>query len=96
MVIHFLTAFEKDITKTNYQASLALKTVFARLVNSIIIPVIVKQDNIYGNSGLVQDVFWLAITTSLLDPILKVFDFYYFFTRVKYWYFSKACNFDNI
>jgi len=65
-------------------------------VNSIIIPVIVKQDNVYGNTGLVEDVFFLAITTSFLDPILKVLDFYYFFTRIKYWHLSKPSNFVEI
>jgi hypothetical protein len=93
VIIYELTVFEKDFTKTNYQASLSLKTVFAQIVNSIAVPLLVKQDNIYGTAGLVEDVFYLAITTALIDPILRFLDFYYFYTRFKYWLNSKPCIF---
>lgn len=53
----------------------------------------IKQDNLYGKAGLVEDAFWLVITTSLIDPLLKFFDFYYFYTRVRYWLKLRPCIF---
>lgn len=53
----------------------------------------VKQNNIYGASGLVEDVFFLAITTAFVDPLLKFLNINYFINRAKYWFKSGHCNF---
>jgi hypothetical protein len=50
-VIRRLTIFEKDYTETYRQASLAIKSVVAQMVNTILIPIItayyVKDKNFY-------------------------------------------------
>lgn len=65
----------------------------ALLVNSILIPIlandIIKEHNIYGVNGLAYDVFLLGITNSFLQPILKLFDGYYYFTRIMAWWQNK-------
>jgi hypothetical protein len=49
-VIKYLTKSELDFTISNYQTSLAIKSIVAQLINSILIPIIVNsfiKDNIY-------------------------------------------------
>lgn len=41
-LIRFLTIFEKDYTETGYQTSLAIKSIWAQLLNSIVVPIIVN------------------------------------------------------
>lgn len=41
-LIRFLTIFEKDYTETGYQTSLAIKSIWAQLLNSIVVPLIVN------------------------------------------------------
>ena len=46
-----LTSYERDFTETNHQATLAFKSVFALLINSILIPILVNylvEGNLYG------------------------------------------------
>ena len=93
VIIYTLTVFEKDFTHTNYQASLSVKSVFAQLINCIVIPVMIKKENIYGRAGLVEDVFWLVISCAFIDPILKMLDVYYLYTRIKYWLKCRPCKF---
>ena len=67
-----LTHYEKDFTHTNYQIGLALKTIMAQLMNSILVPAITNiyiKNNIYEANGQVYDIFFLAITNSFLPPI---------------------------
>lgn len=78
-VIKFLTIFEKDYTSTNRQASLAVKSIVAQMINSILIPVIVAyyiktSTGIYKSGGLVDNIFMMGFTNSLLPPILLFFD----------------------
>jgi hypothetical protein len=41
-VIQFMTLIEKDYTMNNFQISIAIKSVIAQLVNSILVPLIVN------------------------------------------------------
>jgi hypothetical protein len=68
-----------------------MKAVFVLLLNSILVPIMVNRffkSNLYGVNGLAEDVFYLAITTSFLSPLLKIFDLYFIFTRIMLWYHS--------
>jgi hypothetical protein len=80
-----LTKYERDYTMTNYQTSLAIKSIFAQIVNSVFIPIIACyfiKSNIYGENGLVQDVLILSITNSFVTPIVKIFDPEHYFKIV--------------
>lgn len=88
-IIRVLTKLERDRTSTYHQASLGFKAVWALLINSILIPILVNwffKENLFGINGLAYDVFYLGITNSFLSPLLKIFDGYYYFTRFLNWY----------
>jgi hypothetical protein len=81
VVIKFLTLFEKDYTSTDRQASLAFKSIIAQMINSILTPVItayyIKTDTgVYQTGGLVDNIFMMGITNSLVPPVLLFFDPY--------------------
>lgn len=72
-----------------------MKSVFAQLMNSILVPMFANyfiEDNIYDKGGLAEDVFYMSISSSLLTPIFKVFDSYYFYTRIMAWWKKRTCN----
>ncbi len=75
---------------TNYQISLAIKTVLAQIINSIFIPIVADyfiKKNIYEENGLIEDIFILGITNSLMYPIAKLINpsylFKYFYAKYK-------------
>lgn len=88
-----MTVFEKAYTNNTYQISLAYKSITAQLLNSILIPIIVniyiKSDNVYGQSGLTEDIFILAITNSFFPPLVRLIDPYYIFVYLKYNYYNR-------
>lgn len=95
MCIRFLSSYEKDYTLTKYQTSLAIKSILAALINSILIPIIVNfyiKVDIYGENGLASDVFMLGLTNSLLPPILKIIDTSYIINRLMKWWASRPCK----
>lgn len=76
-VINFLTNFERNYTITNRQTSLAIKSILAQMINSILIPVIVAhyiKGDLYNTSGLVDNIFMMSITGSFVGPALVFFD----------------------
>jgi hypothetical protein len=86
-VIRYLTIFEKDYTSTNRQASLAIKSIVAQMINSILTPVItayyIKTDTgIYQTGGLVDNIFLMSITHAIIPPILVLFDPYHFLMKL--------------
>jgi hypothetical protein len=85
VIIKFLTYYEKDYTSTNREASLAIKSIIAQMINSIVIPVITAyeiKNNVYETSGLVDNIFMLGVTTSLVPPIMVFVDPYNIFMKV--------------
>lgn len=80
-MIQLLTKYERDYTMTNYQTSLAIKSIVAQVLNTIFVPFMAAyfiKKNIYGPSGLIEDVFILAITNSFVPPLVKIIDPYYY------------------
>jgi len=62
---------------TNKQTSLAIKSIIAQMINSILIPVIIAKyirNEIYNSSGLVDNIFMMSITNSIVGPTLVFFD----------------------
>ncbi len=63
------------------------------MLNSILVPIAVDKfikTNIYQPYGLAQNVFYLALTNSLLAPILKIFNPYYFYVSILAFYKNKC------
>jgi hypothetical protein len=66
---------------TNYQTSLAIKSIAAQVLNTIFVPFVAAyfiKKNVYGPNGLIEDVFILAITNSFVPPLVKIIDPYYY------------------
>ena len=82
---------ERNITYTREQTSIGVKSILAVLVNSIAVPLVVNKiitDNLYGVDGLADVVFFQALTSALLTPVLKVFNPSYIIYRVKRWWYN--------
>jgi ABC-type glycerol-3-phosphate transport system permease component len=95
IVIQKLSAFEMEYTQTKYQTSLALKSIFAALINSILIPMMVNyyiKEDIYGKNGLASDVFMLGLTNSFVSPILKIVNISYIVNRISKHFASSPSN----
>lgn len=86
-MIRFLTLFEKDYTSTNRQASLAIKSILAQMINSILTPTITAyyiktNTGVYMAGGLVDNIFMMAITNSIVPPILVLLDPFVLVTKL--------------
>ena len=76
-----------------------MKSIFASLINSILIPIIVNfyiKEDVYGQNGLASDVFMLGLTNSLVPPILKIIDISYIINRILKYFASKPRSFEII
>lgn len=88
--------FEKDYTATYREGSLSVKSIIAQMINSIVIPVVtaykIKED-VYSTSGLVNNIFLLGITTTIIPPLVLAIDPYNLFMKVMRCIKSRPCNF---
>jgi hypothetical protein len=87
VVIKYLTIFEKDYTSTNRQASLAIKSIMAQMINSILTPVIIAyyiqtDTGIYKTGGLVDNIFMMAISNAIVPPLLLIVNPGYLISKV--------------
>jgi hypothetical protein len=90
-----LSLYERDYTTIKYQTSLAIKSVLAQLINSIVVPMFANyfiKSNIYEKNGLADDIFMLGLTNSFVPPIMKFIDISYFIQIITAWYYSKTGN----
>ena len=82
-----MTVVEKIYTNNKYQISIAYKSILAQLFNSVFVPIMVnsyiKNNNIYDKSGLTEDIFILAITNSLIPPLVRLIDPYYIYVSLR-------------
>lgn len=87
--------YEFNSTQTQYQSSYAIKVIWAKLINTILILILVnrflkKPVYFYSTSGLSQDVYYLSLTLSFLNPLLVIFDPWYFFIKyLRVWYYDR-------
>ena len=93
-LIRFLTYFERHYTATGYQTSLAVKTILAQVINSIVVPLIanyfIEWRNLYQPNGLATDVFYISIINSFLPPLLKIIHPSYCLLRLQSHYFRGS------
>ena len=88
-----LTALEREPTQSNFQTDLAIKSILAQVINSILLPFIVKyyiHNNLYQIDGLAYVVFTMGISNALLEPVLKVLNIGHLIYKIKCWYYKKA------
>ena len=53
----------------------------------------IKGNNLYNDNGLADEIFLLGLTNSFITPALKIFEPYYYVTRILYWWFKRPCIF---
>ena len=75
---------ERHETYTAYNLSVAFKLTFARFVNTSIVPIVVNiaHNRWFVDGGLVNDVFYIMLSISFLDPILYLMDTGYFIRKI--------------
>lgn len=76
-----------------------MKSILAQMVNSIVIPVITAykiKNNVYSTSGLVDNVFMLGVSMSLVGPIVVLIDPYNLFMKVLRCLKSRPSTFLSI
>jgi hypothetical protein len=87
-----MTLLERGYSMNNYQISIAIKSVIVQLINSIVVPITVnyylKDTNLFRPSGLVEDIFILAIATSFVPPLIKLIDPYNILLILRFKYYS--------
>lgn len=93
--INRLAKLERNTTITREQTSIGVKSIFAQLVNSIVIPIAVNsiiKRNIYGVDGLADDIFYQAVTFAILTPLLKVINPSFIIYYLKRWWKNRPWN----
>jgi hypothetical protein len=88
VVIKYLTVFEKDYTTTYRQSSLAVKSIIAQMMNSILTPIITAYyikttAGFYKVGGLVDNIFMMAFTNSFIPPLITLIDPYNIFVSMS-------------
>lgn len=72
-----------------------MKSIFAQMINSILIPVVVARyikKDIYGASGLVDNIFMMSFTNALVGPLVVFFDPVNLLQKVKKCWRSRISN----
>lgn len=71
-VIRKVSLYEKHDTYTSHNISVAFKLTLARFINTAIVPLLINRgfENWLKPGGLVNDIFFLILSISFLDPIL--------------------------
>lgn len=69
------------------------------MINSIVIPVVtaykIKED-VYSDSGLVNNIFTLGITTTIVPPLILMIDPFNLFMKIKRCFKSRPGNCESI
>jgi hypothetical protein len=92
LVIRYLTFFERDYTSTKHQTSLAIKSIFAQMISTILIPVMVAnyiKNNLYSTSGLADNIFIMTLTNTIVEPIVLYINPGYLIKKVMIYFKTK-------
>jgi hypothetical protein len=91
-----LSHFEKDFTETSRQASILVKSTLVCMVNWVFCPVFTNiyndNYNVFGDQGLVYDIFFLAITNAFLPPLIRIFDPTVLIRKIIGCWKNRACK----
>ncbi len=73
-IIRVFTSYEKHITNTSYNTSVAVKLTIALFLNSALVPLVVNWDDFYSEHGLAKEVNYIMLANALFYPIAYVFN----------------------
>lgn len=95
-VIQFTTLIERNYSMHNYQISIAIKSIIAQSMNSIFVPIMVnyyiKDENIFGVSGLAEDIFILGVASSFVGVVMKLIEPWNLFLGARYKFYHDEGN----
>ncbi|CAI2369250.1 unnamed protein product [Moneuplotes crassus] len=86
-IVRILTSYEKHETYTKYHLSVAFKLTIAMFINTGINPLLVNYgtDNWFDSTGLMVDIFYIALTISFVGPFTYLLDPSYLIRLCKRW-----------
>lgn len=73
-ITRVFTSYEKHITNTSYNTSVAAKLTIALFLNSALVPFVVNWDDFYSEHGLAKEVCYIMLANALFYPIAYVFN----------------------
>lgn len=84
-IIRILSAYEKHETYSKYHLSVATKLTIAMFINTGIVPMFVNfgRKNWFKPGGLMVDIFYNILFISLLNPLMYLFNPFYFMKKFK-------------
>lgn len=84
-VVRIFSGMERQETYTAYNISVAFKLTLARFVNTSIVPIVVNVTarSWFVNGGLVNDIFYIMLSISFVDPFLYYFDMFYILKLIR-------------
>jgi hypothetical protein len=71
---------------------LAVKSIVAQVINSVLLPFIVKyfiEGNLYKADGLAFVIFTSGLINSFLLPLLAIININHLVYKIKYWIYQK-------
>lgn len=90
-----MSAYERDGTDSDRQRGILIKSLIALTFNWIFTPVVITlvvNLNFYYDNGTVYFIFFLAITNALVPPLLRLFDPYHFYRKLRALWKDRPCN----
>lgn len=94
VAIRQLSRFERDETETDRQRSILIKCLIALPINWIFTPIVITlivNLNLYYSTGMVYFIFFLAITNAIIPPLLRYFDPWHLFRKLRALWKNRPC-----
>ena len=71
-ITRVFTEYEKHITNTSYNTSVAVKLTIALFLNSALVPLVVHWGDFYSRHGLAEEVDYVMLANALFYPIAYI------------------------
>lgn len=94
-LIMWLSKYLNEITESSIQFNIGFKICLFEILNVIGVPLLalyISKKNLYGQNGLSQDIFFIALF-NILPPLGRFIDPYYILVSLRNKFYSRAGNF---
>lgn len=91
-LIMWLSKYLNEITESSIQFNIGFKICLFEILNSIGVPLLalyISNKNLYGQKGLSQDIFFIALF-NVLPPLGRFIDPYYILVTLRNKFYSRA------
>lgn len=93
-----LSKYLNQPTESTIQFNIAFKICLFEILNSIGVPLLaiyISKRSLYGDHGLSQDIFFIALF-NILPPIGRFIDPFYIMISIRNKIYERPCNFSSI